>query len=142
MRQPGGERLRLELGDPTLTVTADHLRLRQVMTNLLSNALRYAPDGPVTVRYAVDAEVARVEVSDAGPGVGAEEQGRVWERFYRGRSVAGVAGERSTGIGLAVVKALVEAQGGAVGLTSPPTGGATFWLTLPLAMPARVPALA
>jgi two-component system OmpR family sensor kinase len=81
-------------------------------------------------------------VSDAGPGVGAEEQGRVWERFYRGRSVAGVAGERATGIGLAVVKALVEAQGGGVGITSPPSGGATFWLTLPVAARVRESAVA
>jgi signal transduction histidine kinase len=141
-RLPGGERLRLEPGDPGLVVSADPVRLRQVMSNLLSNALRYAPGGPVAVRYAAEGDAVRIEVADKGPGVGADEQARVWERFYRGRSVAGIAGERATGIGLAVVKALVEAQGGAVGLESPPTGGATFWLTLPAAVPVQVRAVA
>jgi signal transduction histidine kinase len=141
-RLHGGERLRLEPGDPTLIVTADPVRLRQVMSNLLSNALRYAPAGPIVVRYAADGDAVRIEVADRGPGIGADEQGRVWERFYRGRSVAGIAGERATGIGLAVVKALIEAQGGAVGLESSSGGGATFWLLLPSAIPPRAAAVA
>jgi K+-sensing histidine kinase KdpD len=99
-RLPGGERLRLEPGDPALVASADPVRLRQVMSNLLANALRYAPSGPIVVRYMAEGDVVRIEVSDEGPGIGADE-------------------------------------GGAVGLTSPPAGGTTFWLTLPAAVPAR-----
>jgi signal transduction histidine kinase len=82
----------------------------------------------------------RVEVADRGPGIPLEEQARVWEKFYRGSDVAGLSGARGSGIGLAVVKALVEAQGGRVGLESEPGEGATFWFELPAATRAWNPA--
>jgi signal transduction histidine kinase len=76
-------------------------------------------------------ERVRVEVVDQGPGIPPEERARVWERFYRGRGVAGAVGSRSTGLGLAVVKTLVEAHGGSVGLACPPEGGSIFWFEVP-----------
>jgi signal transduction histidine kinase len=74
-----------------------------------------------------------VEVQDQGPGIPPEEQPRVWEKFYRGSQVAGRNATPGSGIGLAVVRALVEAQGGEVGLRSAPGQGTTFWLEVPLA---------
>jgi two-component system OmpR family sensor kinase len=73
----------------------------------------------------------RVEVEDRGPGISPAEQQRIWEKLYRGAGVAGLNVARGSGIGLAVVKALVEAQGGRVGLDSTPGLGARFWFELP-----------
>ncbi len=74
---------------------------------------------------------ARVEVQDEGPGIPPEEQARVWEKFYRGSQVAGRNATPGSGMGLAVVRALVEAQGGEVGLGCAPGQGTTFWLEVP-----------
>ena len=131
--QPGGQRLRLERAG-SVEVDGDAARLTQAVAALIGNALRYAPDGPVAVRCLERPEWVRVEVADQGPGIGPEERGRVWERFYRGRGVAGAVGSRSTGLGLAVVKTLVEAHGGCVGLACPPEGGSIFWFELPRAL--------
>jgi two-component system sensor histidine kinase KdpD len=73
----------------------------------------------------------RISVSDAGPGLPADEQPHVWDSFFRGAHVAGLNVAPGSGIGLAVVKALVEAHGGQVGLDSTPGEGATFWFDLP-----------
>jgi signal transduction histidine kinase len=78
---------------------------------------------------------AHVEVEDRGPGIALEEQARVWEKYFRGAGVSGFNVARGTGVGLAVVKALVEAQGGSVGLQSAPGAGARFWFEVPA--PAR-----
>jgi signal transduction histidine kinase len=137
-RLPGGERLRLERGGPA-TVDADPARLAQVVSNLIANALRYAPHGPISVLCTSRPGRVRVEVADQGPGIPVDERARVWERFYRGRGVAGVGGTRSMGLGLAIVKTLIQAHGGSVGLVCPPAGGATFWVELPAA-PAPDPA--
>jgi two-component system, OmpR family, sensor kinase len=73
----------------------------------------------------------RLSVADSGPGLPPEEQPLVWDSFFRGAHVAGLNVAPGSGIGLAVVKALVEAHGGRVGLHSTPGAGATFWLELP-----------
>ncbi len=75
--------------------------------------------------------VVRVEVVDQGLGIAYDEQVRVWEKFFRGSGVAGLNVARGMGIGLAVVRALVEAQGGCVGLESEPGHGSRFWFALP-----------
>jgi signal transduction histidine kinase len=133
--QPGGDRLVAELPE-TLPAIADHGRVAQAAINLLVNALKYAPEGPVTLRAGAypgagpeQPGVVRIDVEDHGPGIPEAEQGRVWEQFYRGVAAAGAA--PGTGIGLAVVKALTEAQGGRVGLWSVPGQGSRFWLELP-----------
>ncbi len=130
-QQPGGRRLQTRL--PThLPVYADRARVAQVVSNLLVNALTYALTGRVTVRAMPDGTVARVEVRDRGPGIAPEEQARVWQKFVRGTQVARFDLAPGSGIGLALVKALVEAQGGRVGLESTPGRGACFWFELPL----------
>jgi signal transduction histidine kinase len=123
-----------------LPVHADPDRVAQAVYNLITNAQKYAPYGPIVVRAAMrqirdggQPEVGRIEVEDRGPGVPTHEQARVWERFYRGESVSGLNEVRGAGVGLALVKALVEAQGGQVGLESAPGQGARFWIELPAA---------
>jgi PAS domain S-box-containing protein len=144
--RPGGDRLMVE-GPPSLPVYADRIRLVQVISNLVENALTYAPNGPIVVRVAPLAPAdpdppdppdptgapggVRLSVADSGPGLPLEEQPLVWDSFFRGAHVAGLNVAPGSGIGLAVVKALVEAHGGRVGLNSTPGAGATFWLELP-----------
>lgn len=129
--QPGGERITARL-PPALEAEVDPDRLTQIVSNLLINAIRYAPRGPIVLRLTRRATSLRVEVADRGPGLRPDAQERVWEKFYRGdqelRSL-----HRGTGLGLAVVKHLVELHGGRVGVRSAPGQGATFWFTLPLA---------
>jgi signal transduction histidine kinase len=134
-QRPGGTRLTGKL-PRTLPVRGDRARVVQILVNLVENALTYAPAGRVVLRGRPGRPpnpTVRVEVADRGPGIPLEEQARVWEKFYRGSDVAGLSGARGLGIGLAVVKALVEAQGGRVGLESTPGEGATFWFELPAA---------
>jgi signal transduction histidine kinase len=133
---PEGTRLVAEL-PPALPARADPARVAQVLTNLVTNAFKYAPAGPVTLRAALVPAApggapgaVRVEVVDEGPGIPEAEQARIWERFYRGTAPGAVSG---LGIGLAVVKVLVEAQGGRVGLTSAPGRGSCFWFEVPAA---------
>ncbi len=90
------------------------------------------PEAPV-------AGSVRISVSDSGPGLPLDEQPHVWDSFFRGAHVAGLNVAPGSGIGLAVVKALVEAHGGQVGLDSTPGEGATFWFDLPPA-PGPAPA--
>jgi signal transduction histidine kinase len=124
-----GVRLTQDL--PPTFVLGDAQRLRQVVTNLLANALKFTPEGgQVTLRVGHDEHHAFVEVADTGPGIPAEEQALVWDRFYRGKGGRTALG---SGIGLAVVKELVAAHGGTVALTSPPGGGACFRTCFPLA---------
>lgn len=131
-RQPGGERVSWDV-PACLPAHADHPRVVQVVSNLVENALKYAPEGPITVRARPRGRVVRVEVEDRGPGIPVEEQPKVWEKFYRATQVVELNLARGTGIGLAVVKALIEAQGGRVGLASIPGQGARFWFEVPAA---------
>ena len=114
-------------------VVGDAQRLRQVAGNLLSNALKFTPEGGrVEVSLRRQGTGAVLEVADSGPGIPAEELDRVFERFFRGQG-ARVGG---SGIGLTVVRELVAAQGGRVRAANAPGGGAVFTVTLPLAAPA------
>jgi two-component system, OmpR family, sensor histidine kinase BaeS len=111
-------------------VWADASRLRQVVANLLANAVKFTPSGGiVNLVVGTDSHHARLEVADTGPGVPLAERDRIFERFFRG-SLGQKAG--GSGIGLAVVKDLVEAHGGEVRLEVPPAGGARFVVLLPL----------
>ena len=126
----------------------DEARLRQVIGNLMTNALTHTPDGtPVDVRLgsgflagppphpggpAPSVPAAVLEVADQGPGLTPEQARRVFERFYR----ADQARNRKSGgsgLGLAIVSALVAAHGGTATVDSAPGQGATFRITLPLA---------
>lgn len=128
--QPHRHRLVVELPDHWLTVLADPERVRQVLANLLMNAISYSPaGGEVRVRARSEGSVVRVEVEDQGIGLAPEDQARVFERFYRTRQ-ARMLREQGSGLGLAIVKYLVEAQGGEIGVRSEVGVGSTFWFTL------------
>jgi signal transduction histidine kinase len=128
---PGGDRVQVEVPQ-RVRARADPARIEQMVGNLLFNALRYAPTGPVVVRgRPASPNEVWIEVCDQGPGISAELQPRVWEKFYR------VAGSehvtQGTGIGLAVVRTLAELHGGHVELESSPGAGSTFRIVLPRA---------
>jgi two-component system, OmpR family, sensor kinase len=127
----------LEVGetDPPPVVLGDEARLRQVIGNLVANALKHTPPGtPVTVRVATEQSPARVvvEVVDHGPGMQPDEAAHVFERFYRADKARRSDG--STGLGLAIVSALVAGHGGHVSVHTSPGNGATFRVELPLAV--------
>ncbi|HEX5828706.1 MAG TPA: ATP-binding protein, partial [Candidatus Limnocylindrales bacterium] len=104
--------------------------LTQVLANLLQNAVRYTPEGGrVEIRAQREAHGARVTVGNSGPGIPPDDLPRVWERFYRVEKSRDRA-RGGAGVGLAIVRQLVEAAGGRVGATSA-DGWTTFWLTLP-----------
>lgn len=120
--------------DGLVMVMADADRLGQVVTNYVTNALKYSPeDTPVSVRVAHDMEWARVSVEDHGPGLAASEQQRIWGRYYQ---AAGVHAQREfgagLGLGLHISKAIIEKQGGKVGVESAIGKGSTFWFALPV----------
>ncbi len=131
-----GVRIVLDIAADLPPVEGDPDRLAQVLRNLLTNALRHTPKGgTVTLRaYRPDdaTNVIRVEVSDTGTGIPPEALPHVFERFWR----ADQSRTRATGgsgLGLAIARALVEAHGGEIGVTSEVGKGTTFWFTLPAA---------
>ncbi len=132
-----GQCLEVDLPASLPPVQADPRRTAQILTNLLSNASKYSPDNTeITVGAGLVEQQMRVTVADHGPGIPPEDQTGLFRLFMRGR-----AGEENqtaqggTGLGLSVVKAIVEAQGGAVGVENRPGQGAVFWFTLPVTSP-------
>ena len=125
--------------DEGVLVRADPDALRQVLLNLLDNAVKYGPPGQtVRVRAELRGLDLRIAVDDRGPGVPWDERRAVWEPYRRlARDAEGATG--GSGIGLAVVKDLVELHGGRVGVGEVPGGGARFWIELPYAMHAGPP---
>jgi len=126
----GRQRVVVHRGALDGTVRADPTRLRQVLLNLLTNAIKYnRAGGQVIVDAAVDAGLVRLRVRDTGRGLRPEQIVQLFEPFNRlGAEGDGIAG---SGIGLTIVKALVEGMGGQVGVSSVPGRGSVFELTLP-----------
>jgi two-component system sensor histidine kinase KdpD len=122
-----GVRLQVEIAPDMPLVDGDYTQLEQVVTNLLENAARYAPArSTVTVgARAPSPSTVEITVADEGIGVPPHESRRIFEPFHRGE------GSRSSGVGLAIAKAVVEAHGGAIEVLRTPGGGATFVVTLP-----------
>ena len=128
-----GVRLVEELPE-ALAAPVDPSRFRQVLANLLDNAVKYTPSGgTVTVRAALEWGEAVVRVEDTGMGIAEEELPRIWERLYRGdrsRSQPGL------GLGLSLVRAVVQAHGGSAEASGRPGGGSVFTVRLPAGAPA------
>jgi PAS domain S-box-containing protein len=125
-----GIALKVDVED-TLAVNADRLRLRQVLMNLLSNAIKYNVDRGLVVVRAMGGMPGhlRIEVCDTGPGIPRDRQGELFQPFHRlGAEHGSVEG---TGIGLVIVRRLVEHMHGRVGVDSAPGRGSTFWFELP-----------
>jgi signal transduction histidine kinase len=133
-------RLRIDAPMRLPAIWADPDRIDQILINLLSNAYRYTPDGgEVTLRVTIGVEMLIIAVSDTGVGIDAEHLPHIFERFYRvDKSRARQSG--GNGIGLAIVRHLVYAQGGDISVWSAGKGrGTTFTFTLPLAPPNHAP---
>jgi len=128
--QRRGVTLRIDV-DPALdTVRADGRRVKQIIFNLLANAVRFTPDGGVvgvTARR-IGGEL-RISVSDTGPGIAPADRRRIFETFRQGGDAVGAEG---SGLGLPLSRAFAELHGGRLSVESPPDGGSTFVLALPL----------
>jgi signal transduction histidine kinase len=125
------QRLVYDRPDVATRVRGDAQRLYQVVSNLISNAIKYTqPGGVVTVTLRSTEEQVQLDVRDTGPGISPEAQARIFERFYRAPSVA--SDDRGTGLGLAIVKSIVEQHGGRVWVTSVVGQGSSFSVALPV----------
>jgi two-component system OmpR family sensor kinase len=126
-------------GPGTPEVLGDEARLRQVLSNLVSNALQHTPESAdIAVRVGTDGDNAVLEVCDAGPGMSGEDARRVFERFYRTDSSRARA-SGGTGLGLSIVDSLVYAHGGTVSVTTAPGQGCRFTVNLPRIADVAVP---
>jgi len=127
-----GRAITLEAAEPVI-VDADEERLRQVIDNLMSNALQHTPPGsPVTVTVTGGPGRGQLTVADQGPGMTAEQASRVFERFYR-TDGARTRGRGGAGLGLAIAASLAAAHGGEITVDTAPGRGAAFHVRLPLA---------
>jgi signal transduction histidine kinase len=112
-------------------VRGDRERLRQVVQNLVDNAVKYSPAGGEVrvVAYSRDGTV-RVDVHDRGPGIPPEDQRLIFEKFGRSSATGGT--KPGTGLGLFIARSIAEAHGGSLEVESAPAGGSTFTLALPV----------
>jgi two-component system OmpR family sensor kinase len=118
-------------GPGTPEVLGDEARLRQVLGNLVANAVQHTPDtAGITVRVGTDGDNAVLEVCDEGPGMSREDAQRVFERFYR-TDTSRARASGGTGLGLSIVDSLVYAHGGTVSVTTAPGQGCRFKVNLP-----------
>jgi len=126
-------RLTMETSGDLLDVFADPQLLRQVVLNLTSNAIKYSPSrGSISVRLTREQDLVRWQIKDTGIGIPKESQRHLFEKFYRADNVAALAAD-ATGLGLYLVRLIVEQIGGRVGCESEEGQGATFYFTVPCA---------
>lgn len=130
-----GCELTLNLPDGELAVSGDILALEEIIDNLVSNAIKYGRGKPIVVSAHSDASVnlVKLNVSDQGPGISTTDQARIFERFER----AVPLGERKGGfgVGLWIVRQLIEAMGGKIEIFSDPGAGSTFCVSIPVQPP-------
>jgi signal transduction histidine kinase len=120
----------LEIEEAPLPVIGNPNRLRQVIGNLISNAIKYSPQGGIVqVTAGPENGSVRVEVRDEGMGIPASQQAQIFTKFFRGDAAA--SGITGTGLGLAVSRDIVESHGGRIGFTSAEGEGTTFFVELP-----------
>lgn len=120
-----GRPLETDLPENLPLVPLDPVLMELVFVNLLENAARHAPEGPLEISARERMDAVEISVSDRGPGLKSEDLGRVFEKFYRASAAPGA------GLGLAISKAVVEAHGGTIVAENRPGGGAVFRLSLP-----------
>ena len=114
-------------------VQGDELRLRELLLNLVENAVKYShPGGKVEIALLTDEQHARLSVTDQGIGIAPEDQRRIFDRFYR-TDVARAHTKKGTGLGLAICEWIAEAHHGHIDVKSTVGHGSTFTVTLPLA---------
>ncbi|MFH0903513.1 MAG: ATP-binding protein, partial [Pseudomonadota bacterium] len=124
-----GRPIAIDLPPDLPLVSIDPVLLEQVLVNLLENARKYTPAGSqIDIRAHPGAGAVLVEVADRGPGIGAGDESRIFEKFFRGPKTVGIPG---AGLGLAICKGIVEAHGGTLTAASREGGGSLFRVTLP-----------
>jgi signal transduction histidine kinase len=130
--QHQSERHRLLLQAPAeAPICADPLRIEQVLTNLLDNAVKFSPEGgPIEVNVDVEPGTARLSVRDHGIGIPPEHRGQIFERFYQAEAAA-IKHAAGMGLGLHISRQIVELHHGRIGAEFPPDGGTRFVITLP-----------
>jgi signal transduction histidine kinase len=134
----------ITLGHPeqdTISVYADQDRVQQVLSNYLTNALKFAPvTEPIQIGIVRAEAKVRVWVRDRGPGLTKEQQVNVWKRLYQVSHTPVQSGfQEGLGLGLYLCQQLIQGQGGSVGVESIPGEGATFWFTLPVSDFSKTP---
>ena len=123
-------KLHTEIAAPLPALRANPVRLRQVLDNVVGNAIKYSHDqGDVTVAMRAEDEQIIVQVTDNGPGIPAKDQAHIFDKFYRGSNISAQAG---SGLGLAIVKTIVEAHQGRMWVESTVGKGSTFFIILPI----------
>lgn len=129
--------LKTEIASALPALRANPVRLRQVLDNVVGNAIKYSHDqGEVTVAMRSEDDQIIVQVTDNGPGIPAKDQAHIFDKFYRGSNISSKAG---SGLGLAIVKSIVEAHQGRMWVESTVGKGSTFFVILPvLAEPVQV----
>jgi signal transduction histidine kinase len=126
-----GVTLQLDVQDRLPAIHADEIRLMQVLSNLLANALRYTPaGGRITLTAAAAGDGVTLSVQDTGPGIAPDDLPHIFDRFYRADK-ARSDGEGESGLGLAIARAVVEAHGGRIWAESEPGHGARIHIALP-----------
>ena len=131
LNQCGNTDILLEFPANYPIVNADEDRIRQVLINLISNALKYAPGGNITIIGNYDDSYAHISVMDEGPGLSPEDLIHVFDRFYRSKKTSNSV--KGTGLGLFLSKAIIEAHGGKIKVENrEDRSGAIFTFSLPL----------
>jgi signal transduction histidine kinase/PAS domain-containing protein len=130
-------RIELEAPERTLVLSCDSDRISQVLTNLITNALKYSPgDLPVHVEVTALGDRLRIAVSDQGPGLSQEQQEHVFDAFVQAEGIQPQGGTSMVsgglGLGLFICRAIIGQHGGEIGVESDGIAGSTFWFTLPL----------
>ena len=131
LNQCNGNDISIEFQDNFPIVHADEDRIRQVLVNLISNALKYAPGGNITLRGIYDEAYVYVSVIDEGPGLSPEDFIHAFDRFYRSKKTSNTV--KGTGLGLFLCKAIIEAHGGKIKVENrEDVSGAVFTFSLPV----------
>jgi two-component system NtrC family sensor kinase len=134
-----GQVLELKLPEELPRLRGNPIRLRQMLDNLMSNAIKYTPNGgKIELKVEMQAQEVILQIRDTGPGIPPADQPHIFEKFYRGSNVPrGVGG---AGLGLAIVKSIMDSHGGRIWVDSVLGQGSTFTVVLPLARPDTVAA--
>lgn len=132
-----GRQVILDLPDPLLLIDVDGPLFERVLINLLENALKYAgPDAEIGIRAAAQNNALQLEVWDNGPGIPADKERLIFDKFSRGNKESAIPG---VGLGLAICQAIVTLHGGTISAHSRSQGGASFQMMIPLSPPPTVP---
>lgn len=124
IKLPGQVDLLVAADLPECTILTDRLRLIQVISNLVNNAIKYTEQGSITIAYLLKPGEVTFTVTDTGEGIPPEMQERIFDRFYKGH-------KQGTGLGLSICQGIVEQFGGRMGVSSEPGKGSCFWFTHP-----------